>query len=75
MIIYSKFLYFFRVFLIFVLILSLFSCNMSSQQKKKGNKRAGYVLELLDNKDNVISTLLLSNNLVNTLLIFTQSDI
>ena len=38
MIIYSKLLYFFRVFLIFVLILSLFSCNISSQQKKKGNK-------------------------------------
>ncbi len=36
-------------------------------QKKKGIKRAGYVLELLDNKDNVISTLLLSNNLVNIL--------
>ena len=30
--------------------------------KKKGSKRAGYVLELLDKKDNVISTLLLSNN-------------
>ena len=38
MIIYSKLLYFFRVFLIFVLILSLFSCNMNSKQKKKGNK-------------------------------------
>ncbi len=36
-------------------------------QKKKGVKRAGYVLELLDKKDNVISTLLLSNNLVNIL--------
>ena len=36
-------------------------------KKKKGSKRAGYVLELLDNKDNVISTLLLSNNLVNIL--------
>ena len=36
-------------------------------QKKKGIKRAGYVLELLDKKDNVISTLLLSNNLVNIL--------
>ena len=32
-----------------------------------GVKRAGYVLELLDKKDNVISTLLLSNNLVNIL--------
>ena len=36
-------------------------------QKKRGNKRAGYVLKLLDKKDNVISTLLLSNNLVNIL--------
>jgi len=36
-------------------------------RKKKGSKRAGYVLELLDKKDNVISTLLLSNNLVNIL--------
>jgi len=36
-------------------------------KKKKGSKRAGYVLELLDNKDNVISSLLLSNNLVNIL--------
>ena len=36
-------------------------------KKKKGSKRAKYVLELLDKKDNVISTLLLSNNLVNIL--------
>ena len=36
-------------------------------KKKKGSKRAEYVLELLDQKDNVISTLLLSNNLVNIL--------
>ncbi len=36
-------------------------------KKKNGSKRAGYVLELLDRKDNVISTLLLSNNLVNIL--------
>ncbi len=36
-------------------------------KKKKGSKRAGYVLNLLDKKDNVISTLLLSNNLVNIL--------
>ena len=36
-------------------------------KKKKGSKRAGYVLELLDKKDNVISTLLLTNNLVNIL--------
>ena len=36
-------------------------------KKKKGSKRALYVLDLLDKKDNVISTLLLSNNLVNIL--------
>ena len=36
-------------------------------KKKKGSKRAGYVLELLDKKNNVISALLLSNNLVNIL--------
>ena len=36
-------------------------------KKKKGSNRAGYVLELLNKKDNVISTLLLSNNLVNIL--------
>ncbi len=36
-------------------------------KKKKGSKRAEYVLELIDKKDNVISTLLLSNNLVNIL--------
>ncbi len=34
---------------------------------KKGSKRAKYVLEMLDKKDNVISSLLLSNNLVNIL--------
>lgn len=34
---------------------------------KKGNKRATYVLKMLDNLDNVISSLLLSNNLVNIL--------
>jgi hypothetical protein len=38
MIIYRKLLYFFRVFLVFVLILSLFSCNMNSKQKKKDSK-------------------------------------
>ncbi len=36
-------------------------------KKKKGSKRAEYVLDLLNKKDNVISTLLLSNNLVNIL--------
>ena len=34
---------------------------------KKGNKRAAYVLKMLNNLDNVISSLLLSNNLVNIL--------
>ncbi len=34
---------------------------------KKGSKRAKYVLKILENKDNVISSLLLSNNLVNIL--------
>ena len=34
---------------------------------KKGNKRAKYVLKILNQKDNVISSLLLSNNLVNIL--------
>jgi len=34
---------------------------------KKGNKRAKYLLKLLDNLENVISALLLSNNLVNIL--------
>ena len=34
---------------------------------KKGNKKAKYLLKLLDNLENVISALLLSNNLVNIL--------
>ena len=34
---------------------------------KKGDKRANYVIKILDNLDNVISSLLLSNNLVNIL--------
>ena len=34
---------------------------------KRGNKRAVYVLKILNQKDNVISALLLSNNLVNIL--------
>ena len=38
-----------------------------SWQKKQGNKRADYVLKILNQKDNVISSLLLSNNLVNIL--------
>jgi len=36
-------------------------------KNKKGNKRANFVLKMLDNLDNVISSLLLSNNLVNIL--------
>ncbi len=36
-------------------------------QHKRGSKRASYVLKILDEKDNVISSLLLSNNLVNIL--------
>ncbi len=34
---------------------------------KQGNKKAEYVLKILNQKDNVISSLLLSNNLVNIL--------
>ena len=34
---------------------------------KKGNKKARYLLKILDNLENVISSLLLSNNLVNIL--------
>ena len=34
---------------------------------KKGNKRAKFVLKILDNIENVISALLISNNLVNIL--------
>ena len=34
---------------------------------KKGSKRAEFVLKILNQKDNVISSLLLSNNLVNIL--------
>ena len=34
---------------------------------KQGSNRAQYVLKILDKKDNVISSLLLSNNLVNIL--------
>ncbi len=36
-------------------------------KKKKGIKKADYVLKILNKKDNVISSLLLSNNLVNIL--------
>ena len=34
---------------------------------KKGDKKAKYVLKIFDNMENVISSLLLSNNLVNIL--------
>ena len=34
---------------------------------KKGDKKAKFVLKILDNLDNIISSLLLSNNLVNIL--------
>ena len=34
---------------------------------KKGSKRANYVLKILNQKDSVIGSLLLSNNLVNIL--------
>ena len=34
---------------------------------KKGSKRANFVLKILNNKENVISSILLSNNLVNIL--------
>ena len=36
-------------------------------KNKKGDKRANYVIKILDNLENVISSLLLSNNLVNIL--------
>jgi len=36
-------------------------------KNKKGNKKAKFVLKILDNLDNAISSLLLSNNLVNIL--------
>ena len=36
-------------------------------KKKKGDKKASFVLKILDNLENVISSLLLSNNLVNIL--------
>tara|TARA_Y100001936_G_C16038125_1_gene649830 strand:+ start:93 stop:1349 length:1257 start_codon:yes stop_codon:yes gene_type:complete len=36
-------------------------------KNKKGDKKAGFVLKMLENQDNVISSLLLSNNLVNIL--------
>ncbi len=69
---------FLLILLIFLVILSGFLSGSETAitatskarilyKKKKGSKRAGYVLELLDKKDNVISTLLLSNNLVNIL--------
>ncbi len=37
------------------------------QKLKKGNRRAKYLIKILDNLENIISSLLLSNNLVNIL--------
>ena len=67
--------------LIFLLILIILSGFLSGSETaltatskprillkfKKGDNRAKFVLKILDNLDNVISSLLLSNNLVNIL--------
>ncbi len=69
---------FLLVLLIFLVILSGFlsgsetAITATSKARiiykiKKGSKRAEYVLKILEKKDNVISSLLLSNNLVNIL--------
>ena len=69
------------VLLILLIILVLISAFLSGSEtaitatskarilykKKQGSKRAEYVLKILNQKDNVISSLLLSNNLVNIL--------
>tara|TARA_A100001011_G_scaffold400822_1_gene519395 strand:+ start:1058 stop:2305 length:1248 start_codon:yes stop_codon:yes gene_type:complete len=69
------------ILLIFLVILVLLSGFLSGSETaitatskariiykiKKGSKRAEYVLKILEKKDNVISSLLLSNNLVNIL--------
>ena len=66
------------VILIFLIILSGFlsgsetAITATSKARiiykiKQGNKRAQFVLKILDEKDNVITSLLLSNNLVNIL--------
>jgi hypothetical protein len=49
--IYSKLLYFFKIFLFYALILSLFNCNMNSEKKEnkinkvefKINKKNGVI--------------------------------
>ncbi len=67
--------------LVFLLILIILSGLLSGSETaltatskprillkyKKGDKRAGFVLKILNNLENVISSLLLSNNLVNIL--------
>ncbi len=67
--------------LIFLIILIIISGFLSGSEtaltaaskpriilkNKKGDKRANFVLKILNNLDNVISSLLLSNNLVNIL--------
>ena len=66
------------VILIFLIILSGFLSGSETAipatskariiyKIKQGNKRAQFVLKILDEKDNVITSLLLSNNLVNIL--------
>jgi len=66
------------IFLFFLIILSGFlsgsetALTATSKPRillkfKKGHKRAKFVLQILDNLDDVISSLLLSNNLVNIL--------
>ncbi len=69
------------ILLVFLIILVLLSGFLSGSETaitatskariiykiKKGSKRAKYVLQILEKKDNVISSLLLSNNLVNIL--------
>ena len=68
-------------FLIIIILLILISGFLSGSETaitatskariiskiKKGNKAARYVKKIIDNKDSVISSLLLSNNLVNIL--------
>ncbi len=69
------------VLLILLLILVLISAFLSGSEtaitatskarilykKKQGSKRAGYVLKILNQKDNVISSLVISSNSVNIL--------
>ena len=66
------------IFIVFLILISGFlsgsetAITAVSKQRiaskiKQGSKRAVYVKKLIDIKENVISSLLLSNNLVNTL--------